>query len=104
MNNNQAQKTNQKPGQGQDIIQSQWSQIQSQVKNRWTDLTDADIQRAEGSHDYLVGKLQERCNFSLDKAEQEVSSFEKELRSSSQSQARGSSSATQRTTSGISER
>lgn len=81
MNNTQMQKNT--PKQDQDIIQSQWSQIQTQVKDRWVDLTDADIQRAEGSHSYLVSKLQQRCNFSVDKAEQEVSSFEQELRSSS---------------------
>lgn len=78
-------KTQQQQGQ-QDIIQSQWSQIQSQVKNRWTDLTDNDLQRAEGSHDYLVDTLQKRCNFSLEKAEREVSSFEQELRSSQTNQ------------------
>jgi uncharacterized protein YjbJ (UPF0337 family) len=101
MNNTQAQKNAQKPGQNQDIIQSQWSQIQTQVKDRWTDLTDADIQRAEGSHDYLVSKLQQRCNFSLDKAEQEVSSFENELRSSSKT----STAQQQRNTdSGVSQR
>ena len=79
MNNTQSQKNT--PKQGQDIIQSQWPQIQTQVKNRWADLTDADIQRAEGSHDYLVSKLQQYCNFSVDKAEQEVLSFEEKLRS-----------------------
>lgn len=101
MNNNQTQKNTQKPGQAQDIIQSQWSQIQTQVKNRWADLTDADIQRAEGSHDYLVSKLQQRCNFSLDKAEQEVSSFEKELSSLKTNSAQSSQ---RDTTSGASQR
>lgn len=65
--------------QQQDIIQSQWKQIQGQVQNRWQDLTDADVQRAEGSHDYLVSKLRERCNFSFDKAQREVEAFEREL-------------------------
>lgn len=55
-----------------------WSQIQKQAKQRWNDLKDSDLDRAEGSHDYLVSTVQHRCGLSRDQAEQQVSSFEQE--------------------------
>mgnify|MGYP002717010420 CR=1 FL=1 len=62
-----------------DIIKGKWKQLKGDVKQRWADLTDDDLQYAEGSRDYLVGKVQERYGRTREQAEQEVSAFERDL-------------------------
>ncbi|WP_134437946.1 CsbD family protein, partial [Pseudomonas aeruginosa] len=43
------------------------------------DLTDDDLQAADGHAEYLVGKLQERYGWSKERAEQEVRDFSDRL-------------------------
>jgi uncharacterized protein YjbJ (UPF0337 family) len=43
-----------------DIIKGKWKQINGRIKERWGNLTDDDLDVAEGHSEYLVGKLQER--------------------------------------------
>ena len=59
----------------QDIIQGKWTQIKGSIKAKWAKLTDDDLSRAEGNHQYLVGKLQERYGYEKDKAEKEIDAF-----------------------------
>ena len=63
----------------QDIIKGKWKQVAGQAKVQWNKLTDDDLGVAEGHHDYLVGKLQERYGWARDQAEKEVKSFESRL-------------------------
>lgn len=63
----------------QDIIQGKWKQIKGKVQQKWGDLTDDDMQQAEGSREYLVGKVQERYGRTRDQAEKEVREFERGL-------------------------
>lgn len=67
-------------GSGRNLGYSQdsWAQVQQQARQRWSDLKESDLDRAEGSHEYLVSTVQHRCGLSRDQAEQQVSSFEKE--------------------------
>lgn len=62
-----------------DIIKGKWKQLKGDMKQRWGDLTDDDLQYAEGTRDYLVGKVQERYGRTRDQAEKEVRAFESEL-------------------------
>ena len=48
-----------------DILKGKWKQISGRVKERWGNLTDDDLDVAEGHSEYLVGKLQERYNLLL---------------------------------------
>ena len=58
-----------------DTIQDQWTQFKGQVKEKWGDLTDDDLDVIDGKKDQLVGKLQERYGYERDEAEQEADAF-----------------------------
>lgn len=62
-----------------DIIQGKWKQLNGRIKEKWGDLTDDDLDVAEGHSQYLVGKLQERYGWSKERAEQEVRDFSSRL-------------------------
>jgi uncharacterized protein YjbJ (UPF0337 family) len=59
----------------QDIIQGKWKQLKGSLKTKWSKLTNDDLERLDGNHDYLVGKLQERYGYAKDRAEQEIRDF-----------------------------
>lgn len=62
-----------------DIIQGKWKQITGRIKQQWGDLTDDDLTVAEGSRDYLAGKVQERYGCDRDEAHRQVREFESRL-------------------------
>jgi len=62
-----------------DIIQGKWKQITGRIKQQWGDLTDNDLTVAEGSRDYLTGKIQERYGCDRDEAQRQVREFESRL-------------------------
>ncbi|MBG7106423.1 CsbD family protein [Pseudomonas aeruginosa] len=62
-----------------DVIKGKWKQLTGKMKERWGDLTDDDLQAADGHAEYLVGKLQERYGWSKERAEQEVRDFSDRL-------------------------
>ena len=62
----------------QDIIKGKWKQLAGQAKVQWNKLTDDDLGVAEGHHDYLVGKLQERYGLAKDEAARQAQEFQNE--------------------------
>lgn len=64
----------------EDRIKGNWKQLSGKLKERWGDLTDDDLQRADGSREYLVGKVQERYGIAQDEATRQVDEFEASLR------------------------
>lgn len=58
-----------------DQIEGKWKQIMGDAKQRWGKLTDDDMQRIDGSHDKLVGTIQEKYGKSREEAEKEVDSW-----------------------------
>ncbi|HHF0924888.1 TPA: CsbD family protein [Pseudomonas aeruginosa] len=62
-----------------DVIKGKWKQLTGKIKERWGDLTDDDLQAADGHAEYLLGKLQERYGWSKERAEQEVRDFSDRL-------------------------
>ncbi|KAA5542585.1 CsbD family protein [Roseiconus nitratireducens] len=42
----------------QDRIQGHWDEVKGQLRSRWGQLTDDDLQRAKGSAEHLVGVIQ----------------------------------------------
>lgn len=62
-----------------DVIKGKWKQLTGKIKERWGDLTDDDLQAADGHAEYLVGKLQERYGWSKERAEEEVRDFSDRL-------------------------
>jgi uncharacterized protein YjbJ (UPF0337 family) len=62
-----------------DMIAGKWHQLKGQMHAKWGDLTDDDIDVAQGNAEYLAGRLQERYGWERERAEREVRDFEKSL-------------------------
>jgi uncharacterized protein YjbJ (UPF0337 family) len=62
-----------------DIIKGNWKQLTGRIKQQWGELTDDDLTAAEGSRDYLAGKIQERYGIARDAAMDQVRDFEKRI-------------------------
>nr|WP_100547615.1 MULTISPECIES: CsbD family protein [unclassified Pseudomonas] len=62
-----------------DIIKGKWKQLSGRMKERWGNLTDDDLNVAEGHSEYLAGKLQERYGWTKEKAQQELRDFSDKL-------------------------
>jgi len=63
----------------EDRIKGQWKQLTGKLKSQWGKLTDDDLQAAEGDHEYLAGKLQERYGIAKDEAERQIKEFSRRL-------------------------
>lgn len=62
-----------------DKIKGQWEQLHGKLKARWGKLTDDDLMIADGSTEYLAGKLQERYGVARDKAKKQILEFGRDL-------------------------
>lgn len=62
-----------------DIIKGKWKQLNGRIKQQWGDLTDDDLTAAEGSREYLAGRIQERYGIARDAAMDQVRDFEKRI-------------------------
>lgn len=63
----------------EDRIKGKWKQLTGKMKMQWGRLTDDDLACAEGSRDYLAGRIQERYGVLRDDAQTQVREFEKQL-------------------------
>jgi uncharacterized protein YjbJ (UPF0337 family) len=63
----------------EDRIKGQWRQLQGKLKTRWGDLTDDDLDVADGNAEYLAGKIQERYGIARDEARKQVREFERDI-------------------------
>lgn len=61
-----------------DILEGKWKQLRGEVKMKWGELTDDELDQIEGSRDKLAGKLQEKYGYSRQEAEGEIDSFLKD--------------------------
>jgi uncharacterized protein YjbJ (UPF0337 family) len=62
-----------------DIFEGKWRQLKGEVRKRWGQLTDDEIEEMEGRQEKLIGKLQEKYGYTKVRAEQEVNDFLLEL-------------------------
>jgi uncharacterized protein YjbJ (UPF0337 family) len=59
----------------EDRIKGQWKQLSGKLKAKWGQLTNDDVDVAEGNAEYLAGKLQERYGLARDEAKRQVDEF-----------------------------
>ncbi len=64
-----------------DIFAGNWKQMKGKIVEEWGELTNDDLDVAEGRRDQLVGRIQERYGIAKDEAEQQLSDFETRHRS-----------------------
>lgn len=55
-----------------DQVKGQWKIFKGKAKENWGDLTDDDLDRAEGNRDQLEGAIQKRYGKSKEEARKEV--------------------------------
>ena len=61
-----------------DVFKGQWKQLKGEIKMRWNQLTDDDIDVIDGAKDKLIGRLQERYGWEKEKAHREIDSWGRE--------------------------
>ncbi|MCF6445856.1 CsbD family protein [Nereida sp. MMG024] len=62
-----------------DTIQGKWKQMKGDAKSEWAELTDDDIDRAEGDRDTLEGILQEKYGKTKEEVRDEVDQWMKKI-------------------------
>ncbi|MCV3270556.1 CsbD family protein [Roseobacter sinensis] len=58
-----------------DIIKGNWKQMKGQIQSKWGELTDDEIEQAEGDRERLAGLIQERYGVAKDEAERQIDAF-----------------------------
>jgi uncharacterized protein YjbJ (UPF0337 family) len=53
-------------------IQGSWKQMTGKIKQKWADLTDDDLQKAEGNREEFEGIIQQRYGLSKDAARKQI--------------------------------
>jgi uncharacterized protein YjbJ (UPF0337 family) len=57
------------------ILKGKWLQLKGDVREKWGQLTDDDVERVGGSVEHLVGVLQAKYGYAKQQAEGEVDTF-----------------------------
>jgi uncharacterized protein YjbJ (UPF0337 family) len=55
-----------------DTFEKRWRQTRDQVKERWDQITDEDLNRVRGRYEQMASLLQEKYDYSRKKAEEEL--------------------------------
>ena len=58
-----------------DVLKGNWKQFRGEVKRKWGQLTDDDLDKIQGEREKLVGRVQERYGKARDQAMKEVDAF-----------------------------
>ena len=61
-----------------DQIEGKWKQVKGSVKQKWSKLTDDDLDYIAGTRDKFVGRLQERYGFAKEDAQRSADEWLKE--------------------------
>lgn len=58
-----------------DILEGKWKQLRGEIRDKWGQLTDDELDQVAGKRDKLAGLLQERYGYTQLEAEQELDAF-----------------------------
>ena len=59
-----------------DILEGKWKQLSGEIRKKWGELTNDEIDQINGSRKILTGKIQEKYGQAREEAEKEVDDFE----------------------------
>jgi uncharacterized protein YjbJ (UPF0337 family) len=62
-----------------DSFKGMWKEFKGKVKQQWGKLTDDDITQIDGKREELLGRLQKYYGYTKEKAENELSTWEKKF-------------------------
>ncbi|MED5388367.1 MAG: CsbD family protein [Pseudomonadota bacterium] len=60
-------------------IEGRWKELKGNIKEQWGELTDDEIDQAEGKRDILLGKLQAKYGIAKEEAEKQLDSWAEKL-------------------------
>lgn len=72
----------------QDQLQGKWHQMKGAVKAQWGKLTNDDLDEIDGNLERLVGIVQERYGYALERATNEVEEFQRRQASAAEEASR----------------
>lgn len=58
-----------------DILEGKWKQLRGEIRQRWGELTDDELDQIAGKRDKLVGLLQERYGYTREESEHQIELF-----------------------------
>lgn len=58
-----------------DVFKGQWKQLKGDIKMRWNQLTDDDIETIDGAMEKLEGRLQERYGWEKERVSREIETW-----------------------------
>lgn len=61
------------------IFEGHWNILKGQVKEKWGKLSDDQLTRIAGKRDQLLGEIQKTYGYTQERAEEELSRWEKEV-------------------------
>lgn len=56
-------------------LEGSWNQIKASVREKFSKLTDQDLQQISGKKDVLIAKLQERYGYNREQAQKELDNW-----------------------------
>lgn len=60
-----------------DVFKGKWKEVKGKVKQKWSELTDDDLNQIEGKTEELSGILQKKYGYGKEKADREIDDFMK---------------------------
>ena len=64
----------------EDIFEGKWKEMRGQLKEWWGELTDDDLEKANGQADQIVGLLQQKYGYTHEAAEEEFNKRIKDVK------------------------
>lgn len=61
-------------------MKGNWNIIKAKLKQKWADLTDDDLQYAEGKQEEMLGRIQKRTGATREAIEEEIDAANKASR------------------------
>ncbi len=58
-----------------DIFEGKWRELKGKIKEEWNDLTDDELEEAEGKSEKIAGRLQAKYGWSKEEADSKVKAF-----------------------------
>jgi uncharacterized protein YjbJ (UPF0337 family) len=58
-----------------DLIEGKWKQMKGQLREKWGNLTDDDLEMIAGKRDQLIGRLEVRYGIAKEEAAKQVDEF-----------------------------
>ena len=59
----------------QNILQGKWKQLRGEIRERWGELTNDDLDQIVGQTEKLAGVLQERYGYTQMEADRQIQEF-----------------------------